>query len=314
MKILIIGAGGVGGYFGARWAEAGLDVTLLARGEHHDAIASQGLKVVSPMGDCRVDIRVIDSFTDATESDLIVVATKTWQLDDILQPLSEIVMPQTLVVGLQNGVEAADHLTRVIRGDQVLAGTCRIISYIEQPGVIRHTGVEPTIIMGERHGSTPSDIVQLVEQLDTGNALTVKSSNDIQFELWKKFLFFAPVSGMGSVTQSPIGAFRAVPESRQMLYAAMMEVSALAQAQGIALHQSLVDATLKFIDIMPQDSTTSMQRDFADGRRSELDALAGAVVRFGKQHNVDTPVHAFMHAALLPRELDAREEYSRKEG
>jgi 2-dehydropantoate 2-reductase len=187
----------------------------------------------------------------------------------------------------------------------VLGGTCRIISYVHEPGVIRHLGIEPVVAFGELSGGVSPRTADLESALDLGAAVKATASGDIVAEIWKKFLFFAPVSGVGSVARAPIGVLRAQPETHRLLASAVREVHAVALAAGVDLPSGSVEDTLAFIDSIPAAGTSSLQRDFEDGRRTELEALAGAVRRIGERYRVPTPVHDFVYAALLPLERRA---------
>ena len=306
MRVAVIGAGGVGGYFGARWAEAGLDVTLLARGAHLQAINSKGLLLHSPLGDTHVNVHAVASASEVGEVDVVVVATKSWQLSSLVDVVEPMVGPDTVVFGLQNGVEAADVLSTFVPPSRVLGGTCRIISLVEGPGVIRHVGIDPTLTIGERPGRASTPIEPVAEALDKARGVTVEIADDIDSALWHKFLLFAPVSGLGSVTQAPIGVFRSLREPRSLLVRAVEEVFDLAKAKGVGLPSESVEQTLQFIDGLPANGTSSLQRDFRDGVRTELDALSGAVVRQAAEAGVPAPVHSFFYSALLPLDLKAR--------
>ena len=305
MKIAVVAAGGVGGYFGGRWAEAGLDVTLIARGAHLEAINAKGLVLHSPLGDVRVDVPAVGSASEVGEVDFVVVATKSWQLASLADVVEPLVGPDTIVVGLQNGVDAADVLSTFVASSRVLGGTCHIISFVEAPGVIRHAGIDPHITIGERSGGGSLPIESVAGALDKAHGLTVEMADDIGVALWRKFLFFAPLSGLGSITQAPIGVFRSLPEPRSLLVRAVEEVFDLANAKGVGLPPESVEQTLQFIDGLPAGGTTSLQRDFRDGVRTELDALSGAVVRQAAEVGVDVPVHTFFYSALLPLEMKA---------
>lgn len=306
LRVAVIGAGGAGGYFGARWAEAGLDVTLLARGAHLEAINAKGLVLHSPLGDVSVDVPAVANASDIGEVDIVVIATKSWQLPSLANLVAPLLGPNTVVFGLQNGVEAADVLSTFVPPARVLGGTCRIISFVEAPGVIRHVGIDPNLTIGERRGMGSGSIEPVATALGEARGLSVEVADDIEVALWQKFLFFAPVSGLGSITQAPIGVFRSLPEPRSLLVRAVEEVFDLARAKGIGLASESVEETLGFIDGLPADGTSSLQRDFRDGVRTELDALSGAVVRQAAEAGVSVPVHTFFHSALLPLELKAR--------
>ncbi|MGW8268086.1 MAG: ketopantoate reductase family protein [Longimicrobiales bacterium] len=306
MRIVIVGAGGVGGYFGGRWAEAGLDVTFLVRGAHLEVLRAEGLRLESPLGGVRIGVPAAGTATEVGEADLIVVATKTWQLQAAAENLGPMVGPGTIVMGLQNGVEAAGVLSTFVPISRVLGATCRIMSFIERPGVVRHAGVDPTIGFGELPGSEPGLATTLLDALDGAKGMTLRLEEDIEAEIWRKFLFIAPVSGVGSVTRAPIGVIRTLPETRRMLEVAVLEVLRVALARGVPVEESAGRDTMGFIDTLPHEGTSSMQRDFRDGRRTELEALSGAVVRFGAGTGVDVPVHSAIYSSLLPLEMKAR--------
>lgn len=308
MTIAIIGAGGVGGYFGARWAAAGHDVTLIARGDHLEAIRARGVRLVSPAGDAVVPVLAVEDTSGIGQVDAVLVATKTWQLPDAAGHLRALVGQDTVVFGAQNGVEAPDQLAAVVGRERVLGGTCRIIAFIAEPGVIKHVGVEPTLLVGEPDGGDSGRVRALEAALDLGPAARLIASADIRAEVWRKFLFFAPMSGVGAVTRATVGAIREQTETRTMLRAAFDEVYAVSVAAGIGLPEGVVDTIDAFVDTLPHDGTSSLQRDFDAGRRTELDALAGAMTRLGRKHRVPTPVHDLLYAALLPMERRARGE------
>jgi 2-dehydropantoate 2-reductase len=306
MRIAVFGSGGAGGYFGGRWTEAGLDVTLVARGRHLEVMQRSGLHIESPLGSTTIPVRAVAPDQEVGPVDLLVVATRTWQLRDVLPSLRKLAGPSTMVVGIQNGVEAADVLADTAGPDQVLGGTCRIISLLTEPGVIRHVGADPVITIGELRGGSSDRVLSLARTLNVQPTAHVIASQDIRSDLWRKLLFFAPLSGVGSVTRAPFGVVRQQPESRALLRSAVEEVHALSTAVGVGLPTESIDKTIAFIDSLPPNGTTSLQRDFEAGRRTELDALAGAVARIGRSHGAPTPVHDFMYAALLPLELRAR--------
>jgi 2-dehydropantoate 2-reductase len=306
VKIAVVGAGGVGGYFGGRWAAAGRDVTFLARGAHLEALRDRGLSLKSPLGDQRVEVEATDSAEAVGQVDLVVVATKAWQVAEAVPRIQPLVGSHTILFGLQNGVEAADALARFAPGDRILGATCRIISFIREPGVVVHAGVEPTVVLGALPGSAPGLAESVFELLEGAQGVTLRRSAEIRVEIWKKFLFLASVSGVGAVTGAPIGVFRSVPETRLLLKAAMQEVMDVGVARGVDLPPASVADALAFIDGAPSEGTSSMQRDFRDGRRTELDVLSGAVARLGPEVGVPVPVHSMIYSVLLPRELRAR--------
>jgi len=308
LKIAIVGAGGLGGYFGGRWAQAGLDVTFVARGAQLEALRAQGLSIRSPLGDAQVEVRALPDPGEAGPMDLVVVATKTWQLPAAAASLAPLVGERTAVLSTQNGVEAADVLAAALGRERVLAGTCRIISYVEAPGVIRHVGVAPTLTFGEVDGGISERAREILDHLAGAPAATVVLSPRIEVDLWEKFAFFTATSAIGAVTQVPVGVWRDIPALRALFTRAMAEAMAVARARGVSLPEERLEAALRFLDGIPAAGTSSLQRDLRDGRRTELEALSGAVVRLGAEAGVDTPVHATLYASLLPGELRARGE------
>jgi 2-dehydropantoate 2-reductase len=308
MRIAVVGAGGLGAYFGGRWAQAGLDVTLVARGAQFEALRARPLRIFSPLGDAEVSVRAVGDPSEAGPMDLIVVATKTFQLAAVATALAPMLHPATLVFGIQNGVEAADVLAASVGATRVLAGTCRIVSYVEEPGVVRHVGVDPIMTFGEVGGGLTDRALAVRDHLSGVDGAKLQLSERIAVDLWKKFLFFSPVSAIGGATQVAVGVWRSIDPVRELFVAGMHEVRALAAARGVAFPEQVIDFALDFLDGMPPDATSSLQRDLRDGRRTELDALCGAVVRLGAESGVATPCHATLYAALLPRELAARGE------
>ncbi len=306
MRIAVLGVGGVGGYFGARLAEAGHEVHLIARGAHLAAIRAGGLRVASPKGDV---VARPASATDDPASigpvDLVLVGVKNWQLAEAAASLAPLIGPTTVVLPLLNGVEAHDILAAALGPAPVLGGLCRIIAYIAAPGVIRHVGAEPTIIFGELDNRRSARVEALQAAFSAARFGAIVPT-DIHVAIWEKFMLVATWSGLGAVTRAPIGVWLRLPGTRAMAEAALHEVVAVANARGVALEPAQVDATLRFLATMPYEGTASMQRDIMEGRPSELEAQNGAVVRLGTAAGVPTPTHAFLYHALLPQELAAR--------
>ena len=306
IRIGVVGAGGVGGYFAHRWAEAGLDVTALARGRHLKAIQDRGLTILSPLGDSTVSLHATDDPSALASADLILFATKTWQLPAALSEMGKSLGGSGLVMGLQNGVESTDVLSEAVGPERVLGGTCRILSFVEEPGVIRHLGVQPTITFGEPAGGISTRVRELGDLLGVEGKTDLVSSDDIQRDLWRKFLFFSAVSGVSAVKRGTIGDLRSHPDTRSLLRSAVHETAAIGRALGIALEAGAEEEALSFLDRVPADGTSSMQRDFEGGRRSELDALSGYVSRRGRELGIATPTHDSIYDTLLPLERKAR--------
>lgn len=306
MRIVVFGAGSVGGYFGGCLARAGENVVFIARGEHLRAILTGGLRVDSPMGGFLVHpARATDDPAQAGPADVIILGVKTWQVADAVDAMRPMLGPDTFVVPLQNGVDTPGQLAAAFGTAHVIGGLCRIICSIAGPGHIRHHGGRPVIVFGELD-RRPSERTERLRDAFERAGVAAQIAPDIHVALWEKFLFLAPWSGLGALTRAPIGPMLNVPETRQVFEAAMAEIAAVGRARGIALADDVVSRHLRFLDAAPQEGTASMQRDIIAGRPSELEAQSGAVVRLGREAGVPTPVHAFIYASLLPMELRAR--------
>jgi len=306
MKIAFIGIGALGGYFGGRLAKAGNDVIFIARGTMLEALRKNGLRIESPLGDFALPkVQVTSDPASVGHVDAVFVTTKAWQVTEAAQQIRSMIGPETVVVPLQNGVEAYDQLAAVLGSERVLGGMCHVIVMVVAPGVIRHMGINPVITIGEWNNIRTPRLDSLVECL-RAVGLETRVPENIQVALWEKFEFIASFGGVGGVTRAPIGVMRSVPETRSLLERALREIVGLARACGIPVPDESVAKTLRFMDSLPPDGTASMQRDLVSGRPSELEAQSGAVVRLGRARNFPTPIHEFIYKALLPGELRAR--------
>jgi 2-dehydropantoate 2-reductase len=306
MRIAVLGVGGVGGYFGGRLAEAGHDVAFIARGSQAAALRERGLRIESPAGDVMLPRVTVGHEPGADGFDLVLLGVKAWQVPEVAGKVADLLREDGLVLPLQNGVEAAGQLARAVGSARVLGGVCRIVVYVVAPGLVRHAGVRPRIEVGELDGVPGPRAARVLEAFSGAVGVEVVAVADIQRALWEKFLLIAPVSAVGAVTRQPVGVYRSVAETRRLLEAAMQEVAAVARARGVELGADAVARNLSYIDKLPADATASMQRDLAEGRPSELEAQTGAVLRLGRECGVPTPASAFLYAALLPAELEAR--------
>jgi 2-dehydropantoate 2-reductase len=307
MRIAVVGTGGVGAYFGGRLAQAGESVAFVARGAHLAAMRENGLRVDSVAGDFVVaPVEASDDPAAIGPVDVVLVGVKAWQVTETARTLAPLLGPRTFVVPLQNGVEAADQLGAVLGGGRVIGGLCKIVSAIVAPGHVRHSGVPPRIEFGERDGRRSDRVEALRRAFERAQGLSVVVPDDVEAAIWEKFLFIAPVSGVGAVTRAPVDALRAVPQTRALIEQAMFEVAALARARGVNLPDAAVARNLDYVDRLPPGSTASMQRDIMDGRPSELEQQNGAIVRLAREAGVPVPVNAFLYACLLPAERKAR--------
>jgi len=237
----------------------------------------------------------------------VLVAVKAGQIAGLAPILQPLVGPQTMVVPLQNGVEAPDELSRMVGSDKVLVGLCGIMSAIVEPGHIRHFGLDPFIAFKEQNNTRTPRLEPLRAALAKAGIQAV-IPNDIHARFWLKFLFISAFGGVGSICRAPAGIVRQTPATRQLLCRAIQEIETLAKAKGVNMPASALDDTLRTVEGMPAGGTTSMQRDIFEGRPSELEALCGAVVRISRELGLDLPVSNAIYAALLPSELRARGE------
>ncbi len=309
MKYAVFGVGGVGGYFGGRLAQAGKDVTFIARGAHLNAIREKGLEVTSVAGDFTVTpAQATDRPADVGPVDVVILGVKAWQLQEAAVAVQPMVGPDTAVLPLENGVEAADILSGVLGENHVLGGLCAIVSMIEEPGKIRHAGIDPVIRFGELENTKSDRVSRMEKDFQDCRGVTVEVPDDIQRALWQKFVFISAWSSVGSVTRASIGAIRSIPESRELLLTALAEAVEVGRAAGISLPPDIVESTTKFYDSVDPGSTASMQRDVAADKPSELEAQTGAVIRLGEKYGVATPTSRFIYRALLPGERIVRGE------
>jgi 2-dehydropantoate 2-reductase len=305
MKIAVIGAGGVGAYFGGRLAMAGHDVTFVARGVHLEAIIKTGLQVKSINGDFKVyPAKATNDVSAIGVVDLVIVATKAWQVKDVARQIKPIVGPSTMVLPLQNGVLASDELKEILPAAPVLSGLCRIISLIESPGVVKHLAVDPVIVFGESD-NTKSERVGQLHQVFHQAAIKSKVAEDIQSEIWKKYISIC-ISGWMAVTRSTYGELCECQETRDVVIRLFHEVANLGRTLGVNIEPDFVEKTMVIIDSLPYDSTSSLARDVWDGKPSELDYQNGAVVRLAQKAGVDVPVNRFIYEALMLMERRAR--------
>ncbi len=306
MRIAVFGSGAVGGYFGARLIQAGETVSLIARGAHLRAIQTRGLQVRGASGEFTVTPSMAtDDPAAVGEVELVLVGVKAWQVAEAAKMMRPLVGKNTVVLPLQNGVEAPFQLARVLGEKAVLGGLCQISAYLAAPGQIHHVGIEPTIIFGEldRQRTARLEIIQAI----FGRAgVRAQIADDIHVALWDKFLFIAAFSAVGAASRVPGGLIVQTPPTRQLLEEVMREIWMVARAAGVPLPAETIGRRLSFIEQMPPQAMASMARDLLEGRPSELEQLIGAVVRLGEQYEVTTPLSRALYAALLPQEWLAR--------
>ena len=309
MKIAVIGAGGVGGYFGGRLAKANFDVTFLARGEHLREIRQNGLRVKSIKGDFTVEnAQATDSISGIGPADIIILAVKAWQVRDISLELGSILKKGTIVLPLQNGVVTAEELAENIPSENIIGGLCKIISKVESPGVICHFALDPIVIFGE-FGSRGTERAELLKSVFDRAGVNSLISDDITAELWKKFIAIC-VSGLLAVTKTNYGELRELKETRQMMTELIREIYTLSQHLRVNIEPEFPDKLISLIDTYPRETTSSLTRDVWEGKPSEIEYQNGTVVRLGEKYGVATPVNRFVYNCILPMEIKARKKFN----
>jgi 2-dehydropantoate 2-reductase len=264
-----------------------------------------GLQIRSILGDLHLQpVFATDTPTEIGFVDLALFCTKAFSTEAAALQCKALAAANTTVLGLQNGVEAADQLGRVFGSAQVLAGATWISSSIEAPGIIRHISDSRRVVLGELDGRNSQRVNVITPKLAEAG-IAAETSSNIHGVLWSKLMFIAAVAGFGSLTRLALGQYRSVPESRKLLRAMMQETAAVAAALGIRLGSDEVDNALQYLDQTRPEIRASMQLDVEAGRPSELDALIGVVVRKGRERGIPTPVTSAIYALLLPVELQA---------
>jgi len=232
-------------------------------------------------------------------------AVKGWQIQDAIEKIKPLMGKHTQVLPLLNGVEASSELSELLNSQNVLNGLCGIIAKIAAPGRIQHIAIDPYIKLGETGNTTSKQTLGLKSALeDTG--INVEIPDDIQRDVWLKYIFIAPLSGVTAVTRATPGLIRSIPETRAMLHSAIAESIEVGKALGVALNEADLQNTIDLIDSIPADGSTSMQRDVEAGYPSELETQTGAIVNLAKQFNLPVPVNEFIYSALIPQEKSAR--------
>lgn len=306
MRIGVVGAGAVGCVLGAVLQRAGHEVVFLTRGTSLDVLRSTGLVVTRDDDVLSTGpLAAVESAAKLGPCELVIVTVKTWQVEEIAPLLSPLVTKDTVVLPVQNGVEAAGQLAMALGDEAVVGGICHVVAARESPGRVRVSGPTLQLILGERSGGASARLEHLAEALRAAG-ITTTVRPDIDVVSWSKLLFVEPFGSIGAVTRAPVDVVRKLPETRALLVAAMKEVQAVARGAAVMLPDDVVTQSLARIDGLPVGATASMHRDLVAGRRSELHEQTGAVVRRGRATGVACPVHDVLWACLLPQSQQAR--------
>ena len=300
MRIAVVGAGGVGGGFGAALAKAGADVTFIARGAHLAAMKSQGLKIQSPRGDTHlVPTKATDDPAGIGTVDIVLFCVKLWDVESAGERIKPLIGPGTAVIPLQNGIDAAERLIPILGERAVMGGVAQISASITAPGVITQVGTFMRTIFGELDGSRSQRAEDFLALCQTAG-FEATLSEQILTDLWMKFVLLATNASITALARQPIGKLRDDPDVRPVFIAAYQEVIDVARAKGVALPSDALDKVLEFNRHAPPTMRASMALDLERGNRLELPWLGGKVAELGRQLGVPTPTHAVMYAMLKP--------------
>lgn len=306
MNIVVYGAGGVGGFFGGKLALAGHKVTLIARGAHLKAIQKNGLEVKSLTGNFNYKpYLATDDLSKVEVPDLVIFGVKSWQLESAIKDILQYCDKSTIYIPLQNGANNLETLNKLVPKGQVLAGLCRMISFIEWPGVISNPDIPPAILFGEQDNMRTERASKIASAFAKAG-INASIPHNIQIAIWQKFLFITTVSAIGGLTRASIGVMRESKYIMDLLYKTAVEVGAVARAKGIILPENTIEQTFAAINRQAYDTTASTQRDLMTGKPSELKNFNGFIVKEGKRLGVATPINELIYELLLPQEKQAR--------
>ena len=297
MRIAAMGAGGVGGYFGARLQQAGHDVVFFARGKHLAALKEKGLTLTSPLGSVTLQVNAVES--SSTPVDVVLFAVKLWDTEGAAAQIKPIVGPQTLVIPFQNGVGSIERLKKVLDEKNVLGGSAYIATRIAAPGVIEHIGSMAGLEFGPLLASQ-RPAAEAFHAACQRAGINAKLADDIQRVIWQKFIFLVAVSSATAVSRAPLGVVRKDPELRWLFEQAMRETFRLAKARGVAVPDDYVEGRLAFLETLPAEMRASMAHDLEAGGKLEAPWLCGAVAQMSAQAGLDAPVNRAVFAALKP--------------
>jgi 2-dehydropantoate 2-reductase len=300
MRIAVMAAGAVGGYFGGRMAAAGHDVAFIARGAHRDAIRRDGLKIESAHGDLHLkDINVTDDLAQVGRVDVVLFAVKLWDTETAGEQTRPLVGSNTRVITLQNGVDSVERLAPILGDDATIGGATYIVTTIAMPGVIRHTGAMAKVRCGRLDRRPDAALAGYVQQIKAAN-IDITMSDQMLLDIWKKFVLLSGTSGITASTRQPLGVIRDDDDMRAFFYKLMHETMAVGRAAGVEFPMDFpAELDLSVAAFLPT-MKASMANDLDAGNRLELDWLAGKVVALGRKYGIPTPGHEAVNTILKP--------------
>ena len=300
MRMAVVGAGGVGGGFGAALATAGADVTFIARGAHLAAMKKDGLKIAGGRGETHlVPTKATDNPAEVGPVDIVLFCVKLWDVESAGERIKPLIGRGTAVIPLQNGIDAHERLLPIVGREALMCGVAQISASITAPGVITQVGTFMRMIFGELDGKRSKrgdDLLALCQKA----GFDVTLSEAILTELWMKFILLATNASITAATRQPLGKLRDDPDIRPLMIAAFRETFEVGRAKGIALPDDAIDRILDFVGHAPPAMKASMALDLERGNRLELPWLGGKVVELGREFGVPTPTHSTLYALLKP--------------
>lgn len=304
MKIAVMGAGGVGGYFGGRLAQAGHEVSFVARGRHLEAIRAHGLALKSPLGDATIRVRAAQDPAELWPVDVVLFAVKLWDTEAAAEQLRPLVKGGAFVIPFQNGVESIERVGKVLGPERVLGGAAYIAGRIGEPGVVVQVGTMARLRFGPVLPAQRK-VAEAFLAACKDAKIDAELTDDIVKVLWEKFVLLVALSAATTVTRKPLGVVRADPDTRWLFESCMRETWALGRKRGVKLAEDLVEQTMKFADGLPAEMKASMLGDLEAGGRLEVPWLSGAVARMSREAGLEAPVNRAVLAALKPH-IDGR--------
>lgn len=299
MRIAVMGAGSIGGYFGGMLCRGGNQVTLIARGAHRQAIADQGLRIVTDDADLAIRCDVTDDPGQVGPVDLVLLTVKTYHNQQAVPALLSMMGPETTILCLQNGIDSYQAVVSAAGEGRVLVGAAYIEASLPEPGVVKQTGKVVRIVFGELDGSDSERGRQILQALQQ-SGIPAEFTQDIPQTLWSKFLFIATMAGVTTVSRETMAQLMPRPEWREVIVGCMREIEAVGRASGVRLPPGIVESTLEYIEGSLEQMHASMHADIMAGRPLELEALNGAVVRAGRAVKVATPINSVIYAMVKP--------------
>lgn len=300
MRIGVMAAGAVGGYFGGRMAAAGHDVAFIARGAHRDAIRRDGLIIESTHGDLHLkDVNVTDDPKQIGPVDVVLFAVKLWDTETAGEQTRPLINSKTRVITLQNGVDSVERLIPTLGDDTTIGGASYIVTTIARPGVIRQTGAVAKVYCGRLDGRPDAVLARYVEQIKAAN-IDITLTNHMLLEIWKKFVVLSGTSGITASTRQPLGVIRDDEDMRAFFYKLMHETIAVGRAAGVEFPSDFSAELDRSVAAFPSTMKASMANDLDAGNRLELDWIAGKVVALGRKYGMPTPGHEAVYAILKP--------------